>query len=186
MLKKSYNKTERSFLDFVEKCKKTLLFMILKTSPNFFKFIVLSVFAILLIVVLGSAIIYFIHRIGQENQKPAVSQNMEKQQVRHIYIGYIEKIEPNKITLKATKQNNGLPNDIILTAAVDEKTEILKVTVPKKIIAEAQTGEKIFQQEKITFNDLKIGDQVSVINNSLNLAGLKEFKAEKIILNTVK
>ena len=151
-----------------------------------------TIFIVLICLIIVTAVVVALTSkptTNQLNQNLATNQDAtetKEPEIRHLYIGYIEEIKPGKIIIKATKQNNDLPEDVIVAVVIDENTELTKVSIPKTITPEMEKSNKIFGQEEISVDELKVGDQITVINNLIDLTGLDEFIAEKINLNVVK
>jgi len=96
------------------------------------------------------------------------------------YSGSVVSITDSAIVLNAPASKNYLQQDTRITAKFDDQTVFSKIIIPQTTsgFKPGQSG-KLFLREDLTADEVKIGDQVTVIAFE-NVKGKTEFLAKKI------
>jgi type II secretory pathway pseudopilin PulG len=124
----------------------------------------------------------------QNQQQQNQQQQQQQQQLKKIFsrTGKITDFQGNKIKFLAPSAGNiDLKEDTEMTAVVSEKTQFVRVTVPKTIPEGTEDIGSLFSRESIGFSDLKIGDKVNVVSSE-NISNLTEFPALRVEVVEVK
>jgi len=92
------------------------------------------------------------------------------------YVGVIIEKGEDSFKIKAPTKRNYLAEDKEILIKVNAKTECTKTILPTVLPADAQEASALMKTEKISFADLKVGDQVTVAAEE-NIKGKDEFFA---------
>ncbi|MBU1038822.1 hypothetical protein KKC17_01095 [Patescibacteria group bacterium] len=98
------------------------------------------------------------------------------------YVGEVTTVGENELTVLAKPVVNYLTADTSLTVTTNEETQIVKRTIPK-VLPEDGNVANLFKQETVTLDDVKTGDQVTVVS-ATNIKGQTTFTASRVeVLN---
>ena len=149
--------------------------------------IIITLTLIVILLALGSKYPQLAPEKKVVSEKKVVPETQKEREKVFSYIGTIIELEKPKVVIQAEAFKNYLEKDTVLTALVTEKTEYFRLQIPKVLPKEIEAGKEnsLFTREKISFSDLKIGDEVTVISRE-NIKGKTEFEVQRIEVVSLK
>lgn len=123
---------------------------------------------------------------GNNGQTPPVTDNGLPKQI-FSYIGEIQSKADNSFVIKAIATKNQLDKDTMITVKISAVTKYVSMSVPQTLPPNPSqaTLQALFKSQDITYNDLKVGNEVTVVSQ-VDVFGKTEMDAARVQKTTVK
>lgn len=141
--------------------------------------ILIVLIAAIIVVLIVSILVY--ERVKPPSQPTTPTTPAEKIEV-YSYIGQIQTIGDKSLTILAlANKNQSLTQDTTIAVNVTDKTKYVGMSIPKTLPKNPSQEElnELFKSQDITFNDLQVGDEVTVVSLS-DVFGKTEMTATKV------